>query len=182
MTNNRAPKLINSRHLLRKAVLSTAFVGLTLAVQSPVSAADYQSTSSATFSDTTPSAGDTVTVSGTTSPGAIVVISISGTGGAQTLGVTTADAYGNYTIAVAIPANLASGIYVLGVTADNQQIASTSMTVGGTTASTGTSSGSPSNLPFTGSSSLVLVAAAGALVTAGGVAVGLSRRSAPNPV
>lgn len=169
---------------LRKLAFSAAFAGVALLAQAPVSAADYTSTSSATFSDTTPTKGESLTISGKAAPNAVVVVTVAGTGVSRTLGVTTADANGNYSLTVSIPGDLASGIYVLGVTANNQQIASTSVNVAAATttnASTNTRAAT-SNLPVTGSSATLVAAGAGVLIAVGGAAVGLSRRRTAAPV
>ncbi len=169
---------------LRTLACSAAVAGLALVAPMPLSAADYTSTSSASFSDTTPTKGETLTVSGKAAPNAVVVVTVAGTNVSRTLGVTTADANGNYSLTVTIPSDLASGIYVLGVTANNQQIASTSVNVAAATttnASTNTRAAT-SNLPVTGSSATLIAAGAGVLIAVGGAAVGLSRRRTPATV
>ena len=171
-----------------------AAVALTFAPA--VSAQDYTSAGSATFSDSTPAAGENITITGRTTPDTLVVVTIQQTSSGSitngsianwaaafaktTLASTTSDGDGDYSLSFVVPANATSGSFVLEVSAGDQVLASTVINVGPTDSATTPAQvdpGTTATLPVTGGSTLIMVTAAGAMIVAGGLSLTVARRN-----
>lgn len=146
------------RRMLLIAALALAAGGA--AAVAPAGAQTYGGCS-ATVSDTTPAAGQSITVNGT---GADASAAVSASVGGASVGSGTADADGAFSFSAVVPST-ASGATTLSVDCGST-VASVSLTVGGSGA-----------LPRTGSSNLVpLTFGALAALAVGGAAVVAARR------
>lgn len=179
-----------------------------LGVPAAVGAQSYPSSTSATFSDATPEAGQTIAISGNATPGATVSVTLTfesnrnlavGDGGsATTLGTTTADASGAFSLNVVMPADLAAGNYVLAVMEGSTVLSSSAFEIatasaqGGSTgnqtptqtsddtdnAADADDAAAADTLPVTGSNAGYLGWGGAAFILGGGAAVVISRRRA----
>lgn len=192
--------------VFRTAVSSLAIAGLTLlaapgaigAQLSPTQS--YPSSTSATVSDATPDPGQTIAISGTATPGATVSVTLTqdtgrnlavgggaaaGSGG-TTLGTTTADAAGAFSLNVTIPSDLAVGNYVLAVMEGSTVLSSSAFEVAGATAQGGSTANqtptqtgddaAATTLPVTGNNASHLGWASAAMILGGGAALVFAKR------
>jgi LPXTG-motif cell wall-anchored protein len=164
-------------------VATLALAAFMLFFAPAASAVDYTSTGSATWSDPSPSPGQAFTISGVTTPNTIVVVTVETVGsGAQTraaalarttLGTTTSDGAGNYSLTVTLPTNAGTGTMVIEIAAGGSVIASSSFTIAATG---GQTNAQTTTLPVTGSSSTMLFSVAAALLAGGGLVVMFAKR------
>ncbi len=170
------------------------FTSLALVALTPGSAAAYTDSGGTTYSDPTPAPGQSITISGTTDPFALVEVaiyaedetalwSVGGDGeelaaasfelaqGQRTLlGSTTADGAGAYSLTVPMPSTLTAGDYLMEVAANSIVISLTTVSVSapaGTGSGSGSGGGSGGGLPATGANTGVLLAIAAAVLFAG---------------
>lgn len=166
-------------------------IAVGLGVGSPAGAADsYTPSSQISVSDSTPTPGQSITLSGKTTPDTVVTVTITAVASTQsltaaaattyTLGSTTSNANGDYSLTVTIPASLPAGSYVLAASAGGTVISSANLSVAAPTQATPPSTTTnpvPEKLAFTGSESAPMAAVALAIVGAGGALVLLARRN-----
>ncbi len=186
----------NNRATLRRITATAGIAGLTiLGSAGAVSAQSYPSGGQATFSDASPTAGQTVAVSGNAVAGTQVSITLALPDGTiLVLGTTVASASGTFALNVTLPADLADGEYVLAAFNDTQVLSSSLFSLGGSVtqgsnepAQTGAGGSgdvaaaqTPTQLPVTGGESALLLWGGAGFVVIGGAALVASKlRSEP---
>lgn len=167
------PKVIVSNMLTKLVSLiagTLLAMALVMSFGGPVAAQQtYQPPAGvADFSNPSPGPGETFTVSGTTTPGATVQITLSGAGQSTlVLGQTVAGSDGTYSLTVTIPAGR-TGSNTLVVTSNGTVLASTVLNFQtGSGSDGGTTSSGSGALPATGSSIFPLAVVAGVLILSG---------------
>ncbi len=165
----------------RLVVAIAAALSLLLSMNSAALAQDYPSQPAPTLS-TAPTAGGTVTVSGTGPLGATVVALVDDVPlGSTVIAVAGASlnfsskqvADGVYSFSVTIPSDLAAGNHVFSVTIDGVTVSSTSFAVGGAAQEPAEEA---AQLPNTGSETLPLTQLALVLIGAGSLLLIMRRR------
>jgi hypothetical protein len=122
-----------------------------------------------TVSDSRVVRGQSITISGGgAEPGATVQIIIGG----RVVATTTADGDGNFSASFSIPAGLEVGTYTVTAVSNGEVLSSLQVAV----ASGSASSGSSSDLPFTGSTTLPGIGIGVGLIALGSTLLMLSRR------
>ncbi len=186
-----------------RALIGGAALALVLGVgatSGPAGAAEYPPQPGTTVSDTTPSPGQSIVVSGVTEPNTLVTVTLStmtpagglsAAGGLSpaavtdyTLGSTISDAVGLYSLTVTIPSNLAAGQYAMVAVANGSVISTTTLAVspaGGNTSPIASQTPSAGQLPVTGGDSVPMAAVALGAIGAGGALVVVSRRLRERP-
>ncbi len=175
---------MTARLLRTIGATATLVAGLGLSAL-PAAAVDYTSQPTVSVSDPSPSAGQSITVSGTTTPDTAVTITLSSgatTGGLSTqaatsvvLGSTVSDALGRYSLSVTIPTGLTGGNYVMAIAVAGNVVSSTAITLQSGAVVTTPRAG---QLPVTGSNdSLPLAGLAMASIGVGGSLVAIARRT-----
>lgn len=160
--------------MFRRSVLM-GIVAL-LALPAVAGAQQYPpSVANLTVSDSTPGAGQQVSVTGSGfAPGANVVITFEST--PVTLATVVADAAGAFTTVVTIPANATPGTHTINATGTGAGggilVLSAQVTVGGTSGGTLAKTGGNGILPL-------LLVAAGLVLVGGVLIVSVRRRQAP---
>ncbi len=179
------------RALIGGAALALA---LGLGAAGPVAAAEYPPQPGTTVSDTTPSPGQAIVVSGITTPSTVVTVTLSTLAPAgdlspaaatdYTLGSTTSDAVGLYSLTVTIPPDLSAGQYAMVALANGSVISTTTLAVSPAAAGANpvvTQNPSAGQLPVTGGDSAPMAAVALGAIGAGGALVVASRRHRERP-
>jgi 5'-nucleotidase len=134
--------------------------------------AQYGGTCGFVLTPTTVQPGGTVQVVGqNANPNEVLVFKI----GSITIGTATADADGNFTATLTIPADLAPGTYSVDVNCGNS-VSSQTLNVAAANANNGNAENAAGNLPTTGSNTLLYLRWALALIALGGLIVLASRR------
>jgi hypothetical protein len=135
--------------------------------------AQYGGTCGFVLTPTTVTPGGTVQVVGqNANPNEVLVFTI---GDPITIGTTTADANGNFTATLTIPADLAPGTYSVDVNCGNS-VSSQTLNVSAANANNGNAANAEGNLPTTGSNTLLYLRWALALIALGGLIVLATRR------
>jgi PGF-CTERM protein len=156
---------------MRKALTALALAAAFAVFVGPAvaQAQDYPpSGEDLTVSDSRVVRGQSITISGGgAEPGATVQIIIAG----QVVATTTADGDGNFSASFSIPAGLEVGTYTVTAVSNGEVLSSLQVAV-----ATGSSSGSSSDLPFTGSTTLPGIGIGVGLIALGSALLMLSRR------
>ncbi len=172
---------------LRRSIVVAGIAGLTLiGASGPAGAQTYPPSASATFSDATPGAGQTVAVSGNAVAGTTVSITLARPDGTIiTLGTTIAGASGAFNLNILLPSDLANGNYVLAAVNGTTILSSAAFAVSGATtqggaSSTGGDAAAPAQtttttLPVTGNESGLMVWGGAGFVVLGGAALTVGR-------
>jgi 5'-nucleotidase len=146
-------------------------LGAPIATATPAFA-QYGGTCGFVLTPTTVVAGQTVQVVGqNANPNELLVFTINGI----TIGTTTADADGNFSATLTIPADLPAGTYSVDTNCGNA-VSSQSINVSSASANNGNASNASGNLPATGSNSLLFLRWALAFIAIGGLIVLATRR------
>ncbi len=172
-----------------KSIGAAAALALALSVGGVTAAGaeTYSSEGEVAVSNPSPKAGSSITLSGKTTPNTVVTLTISlatGTNGLSsaaattyTLGSTTSDAEGFYSLTATIPADLPTGNYVVAASAGGTVISSSAVSVAAqTTTTTPDTTTAPDKLAYTGSEATPTAGIALAIIGAGGALVMVSRR------
>lgn len=194
---------------MKKAAFLTGAMMMFVIMAAPVSAeTDYGANPTTEISDPTPEPGETVTLTGKGAPNAEVVatmnlstpsgstVTVAGSSAAApaqdvgntapiTLGSTTADGNGDFSLSFTVPTGITCGTYVLTVTVGGTATVNNSVPVsssctaaaatGGST-DTGTNAAPSPQLALTGVETGGLAVIGGALLAGGLMLVGKSRR------
>jgi hypothetical protein len=153
--------------MLRRVLLIVGLITASFAVfAGPARAQDYGGCT-ATASTTTVAPGDTITISGS---GAAANGTVSASVNGTQIGSGTASATGSYSFSATVPAGVSGTLSVSVACGDPSLVASLTLTVSGAVTSS-------SGLARTGSSDAIPAATVAiGLITAGAVALGISRR------
>ena len=172
-----------------KSIGAAAALALALSVGGVTAAGaeTYTPSGEVSVSNPSPKAGSSVTFSGKTTPNTVVTVTISlatssnGLSSAAattyTLGSTTSDAEGFYSLSATIPADLPTGNYVVAASAGGIVISSSAVSVAAqTTTTTPDTTTAPDKLAYTGSDATPMAGVALGIIGAGGALVMLARR------
>lgn len=180
-----------ARRWVGSTVIALSVIALGAA---PAAANDYTSQESVVISNPNPQPGVPFSVTGTATPGSVIVVSVSladaePIDSSVVLGSTIAGLDGAYALTVSLPPALVAGSYRLSITADGNLLAESALTIGSPTATPGATtptsgtfahpsgSGNPATLPVTGSEAMPVAGAAVATIAAGVTLVTISRRA-----
>lgn len=181
-----------SQNLKTASATAALLLTLGLGAAAPAGANDtYTPSGEISVSNPTPKAGQSITLSGKTTPDTLVTITMAKGASSQslianaattlTLGSTMSDGNGDYSLSVTVPADAAAGSWVMSAMANGAVLSSSNLTVAAPAAAT-TNPGTTQNpgqatLPVTGSESAPTAAIALAIIGFGGSMVLLEQKT-----